>query len=278
MATLHPSVASPIMRSIGTRTPWKKVSHISCTPLANVNGRRVRPGASVSTNSAASPRCRLSGGPVRTRTRSRVARCPWLVHTFWPSTTIRSPSSAPRGAQGGKVAPRVRLGERLRPGFFAGQETREEGLGQRGRIPEQSRSDHLNRQVGVGKFEAGAAQLVVVGGTVPRAPSEAAERLRPSEPLPPGLPQRCGTARGPRRWGPRATPDRLRARPRVPRASNGNFCGSDRRLRRRGPPTSPTPRLGWLHRVAVDLLGPDRVPDLGVHERRGESLAPGQVE
>ena len=96
------------------------------------------------------------------------------------------------GAQGGKVAARVRLGERLRPGFFAGQEPREEALGQRGRIPVQGGSDHLNRQVGVGKFEPGAAQFVVVGGTVPRAPSETAERLRPSEPLPPGRPQRAG--------------------------------------------------------------------------------------
>ena len=44
------------------------------TPLANVNGRRIRPGVSVSISSAASPRCRLSGVPVRTRTRSRVAQ------------------------------------------------------------------------------------------------------------------------------------------------------------------------------------------------------------
>ena len=192
------------------------------TPLANVNGRRVRPGVSVSTSSAASPRCRLSGVPVRTRTKQScrtmtVAGPHLLAVDDDPVAFEHTP-----GAQSGEVAPGVRLGERLRPGFFAGQETGEEGLGQCGRVhgAEQERSPQSTSRCREARARRGTARRSTWRDASGLLRARRATRaIRPASTRPPTA---TGTAPGRRRWGPRSTMDCLEPGRRVPRASDGN--------------------------------------------------------
>ena len=59
----------------------------------SANGRRTRPGVSVSTISAEMPLCLGASGSVRTKASSTSASWAPEVQTFWPLTMNRSPSS-----------------------------------------------------------------------------------------------------------------------------------------------------------------------------------------
>ena len=144
------------VESIGTRTPSKNVSHISSRPFAKRSGLRDMPGLSVSIRSAARPRCRLSGVPVRTRVSTRSRQVPVAgPHLLPVHDDDVAVDRGPR-PQRGEVAPGVRLGEALTPELLTRQERGQERLGERRCELEHRRRHDLDRLVGVRQLQPGA--------------------------------------------------------------------------------------------------------------------------
>ena len=98
VATRQPWWSSPIRFSAGTSTSSKNTSlkSRSSGPTIDPNGRRVSPGLSVGITRQLSPLCLGASGSVRTNARMKSASWAPDVHTFWPFTTKRSPSSTAR--------------------------------------------------------------------------------------------------------------------------------------------------------------------------------------
>ena len=95
--TRQPSFSSPTRLARGTSTSSKNTSLKSGgRPVMSANGRRSRPGVSVSMISAEMPLCLGASGSVRTNASSTSASWAPEVQTFWPLTMKRSPSTTAR--------------------------------------------------------------------------------------------------------------------------------------------------------------------------------------
>ena len=210
IATRQPSPGSPTTRSASVRAPVKKTSLNSEPPVSCSIGRTSTPSWSSGTSRKDSPWWRSEPGSVRRDARTAH----WLkwaldVHTFWPSMTHSSPSTARLGLHVGQVGAGAGLGVALRPELLDGQDLGQEpvllllGAERHQRRPEQLLAEVVDphRRVGPGVLLVEDHLLRPGSARGRRAPS--ASRRRSS---------RARRAAGSRRAARRAPRGRARRR------------------------------------------------------------------
>ena len=87
IATIQPSFSAPTRFAFGVRTPSKKISPNSSSPVICASGFTVTPGDVRSTTIAEMPLCRGASGSVRANKRHSDACRELLDQIFWPVTT-----------------------------------------------------------------------------------------------------------------------------------------------------------------------------------------------